>query len=143
MRSRMAAATAPAPTRAASPTVLIVALPADPCRASTRERVMSSTLSSTIEAGARVIIHCHGPYTTAPPSHTAWRRRQLAAYDAGTSPTPYTLPGDDEIRASLEENQLRLAAERGIGHTLFSPRASAMGHHLGDLKVSRAWAEAN
>jgi 4-oxalmesaconate hydratase len=90
-----------------------------------------------------VIIDCHGHYTTAPASHTTWRERQLEAYAAGTRPEAYRLPDDDAIRSSLEDNQLRLAGERGIDRTVFSPRASAMGHHQGDLAVSRAWAEAS
>ncbi len=34
---------------------------------------------------------------------------------------------------------MRLLAERGADMTLFSPRASAMAHHLGDESVSVAW----
>jgi 4-oxalmesaconate hydratase len=90
-----------------------------------------------------VIIDCHGHYTTAPVSHTSWRKRQLEAFAAGVRPEPYQLPADDDIRASLRDHQLRLTAERGVGRTIFSPRASAMSHHQGDLAVSRAWAEAN
>jgi 4-oxalmesaconate hydratase len=90
-----------------------------------------------------VIIDCHGHYTTAPASHTSWRARQLEAYAAGIRPEPYRLPPDDDIRESLREHQLRRARERGIDRTIFSPRASAMSQHLGDLAVSQAWAEAN
>ena len=43
---------------------------------------------------------------------------------------------DDEIRESLEENQIRLQKERGTDVTIFSPRASGMGHHVGDESVS-------
>ena len=39
---------------------------------------------------------------------------------------------DDEIRESLEQNQIRLQKERGTDVTIFSPRASGMGHHVGD-----------
>jgi 4-oxalmesaconate hydratase len=81
-----------------------------------------------------VIIDCHGHYTTAPAAHTAWRQ----AGQAG----PYPAIADDEIRESLEGNQLRLMDERGIDLTLFSPRASAMGHHVGDEAYSKAWAAA-
>ncbi|HEX3931050.1 MAG TPA: amidohydrolase family protein [Nocardioides sp.] len=90
-----------------------------------------------------MIIDCHGHYTTAPAVHRSWRERQLGAYAAGVHPDPYRLPSDDDIAESLRDHQLRLAAQRGIDRTLFSPRASAMGHHRGDLAVSRAWAEAN
>ncbi|HEU4780577.1 MAG TPA: amidohydrolase family protein, partial [Steroidobacteraceae bacterium] len=49
---------------------------------------------------------------------------------------------DDAIRESIETNQLRLQRERGADLTLFSPRASAMGHHVGDEAVSMAWTRA-
>ncbi len=90
-----------------------------------------------------MIIDCHGHYTTAPASHTSWRERQLEAFAAGVRAEAYRLPTDDDIRASLQDHQLRLAGQRGIDLTIFSPRASAMAHHRGDLAVSRAWAEAN
>ena len=48
---------------------------------------------------------------------------------------------DDEIRASLDGAQVRLQHERGIDLTLFSPRASWMGHHLGNVHTSRFWTE--
>jgi 4-oxalmesaconate hydratase len=86
-----------------------------------------------------VIIDCHGHYTTAPAAHTAWREAQLAAFHDGTPPPAYPRIDDDEIRESLQGSQLRLMDERGIDLTIFSPRASAMGHHLGDAAVSEAW----
>ena len=42
---------------------------------------------------------------------------------------------DDELRESIESNQLRLMKERGIDLTIFSPRASFMAHHIGDFEV--------
>jgi 4-oxalmesaconate hydratase len=81
-----------------------------------------------------MIIDCHGHYTTVPAAHTAWRERQRAG-DAG----PYPSISDDEIRESLLDNQLRLMDERGIDLTIFSPRASAMAHHVGDERVSAEW----
>jgi 4-oxalmesaconate hydratase len=89
-----------------------------------------------------MIIDCHGHYTTAPAAHTAWREAQQAAYRAGERPPPYPRIDDDEIRASVEGSQLRLMSERGVDLTIFSPRASAMGHHFGDEAVSAAWARA-
>lgn len=86
-----------------------------------------------------VIIDCHGHYTTAPKQHDIWREAQLAAFDAGGSAPSYPDISDDEIRESLEVNQLRLLAERGTDVTVFSPRASMMGHHLGDAAVSLDW----
>ncbi|MET8148545.1 amidohydrolase family protein [Actinoplanes sp. NPDC049668] len=89
-----------------------------------------------------MIIDCHGHYTTAPSAHTSWREAQQAAHLAGRRPPPYPRISDDELRASVEDSQLRLMNERGIDLTVFSPRASAMGHHFGDEAVSDAWARA-
>jgi 4-oxalmesaconate hydratase len=88
-----------------------------------------------------VIIDCHGHYTTAPESFTSWREAQRAAFDAGEQPPPSPAVSDDQIRESIEGSQLRLMRERGIDLTVFSPRASAMGHHIGDEGVSARWAE--
>ncbi|MGK5740158.1 amidohydrolase family protein [Micromonospora sp. URMC 103] len=88
-----------------------------------------------------MIIDCHGHYTTAPQAHTSWREAQQAAFRAGEEPPAYPAISDDEIRETIEGSQLRLMAERGIDLTIFSPRASAMGHHIGDEAVSSRWAE--
>jgi 4-oxalmesaconate hydratase len=89
-----------------------------------------------------VIVDCHGHYTTAPEAHSGWRQAQLAEFEAGRAAPPYPRVSDDQVRESLEANQLRLQRERGIDVTLLSPRASAMGHHLGDGHVSAAWTRA-
>jgi 4-oxalmesaconate hydratase len=89
-----------------------------------------------------MIIDCHGHYTTAPPQHDAWRKGQLAAFAEGRPAPAYPKISDDEIRESIEQNQLRLLRERGADMTIFSPRASAMAHHLGDERVSGEWARA-
>ncbi len=86
-----------------------------------------------------MIIDCHGHYTTAPPQHDAWRDAQKAAFKAGETPPPYPAISDDEIRETIEKNQLRLLKERGADMTIFSPRASTMAHHVGDEAVSRQW----
>jgi 4-oxalmesaconate hydratase len=88
-----------------------------------------------------MIIDCHGHYTTAPAAHNSWREAQQAAFRAGRKPPPYPGISDDEIRESIEGSQLRLMADRGVDLTVFSPRASAMGHHFGDEAVSTAWAQ--
>ena len=88
-----------------------------------------------------MIIDCHGHYTTAPAAHTAWRDAQLAAFEAGQAAPRYPAISDDEIREIVETSQLRLMSERGIDMTVFSPRASAMGHHIGDEGVSARWAQ--
>ncbi|MFC5140410.1 amidohydrolase family protein [Actinomycetospora rhizophila] len=90
-----------------------------------------------------MIIDCHGHYTTSPADHTAWREAQTAAFDAGDPAPRYPEIPDDAIRESVEGSQLRLMAERGVDLTIFSPRASAMGHHRGDEAVSTAWARAS
>lgn len=87
-----------------------------------------------------LVIDCHGHYTTAPEAHNAWREAQVAAFKAGTAPPPYPDISDDDIRATIEKNQLRLIRERGADLTIFSPRASAMAHHVGDEAVSIEWA---
>ncbi|MFQ1002929.1 amidohydrolase family protein [Modestobacter sp. SSW1-42] len=86
-----------------------------------------------------MIIDCHGHYTTAPAAHTAWREAQVAAWEAGDDTPAYPRISDDEIRETIEGSQLRLMDERGIDVTLFSPRASAMAHHVGDSAVSQEW----
>lgn len=87
-----------------------------------------------------LVIDCHGHYTTAPPQHDAWRDAQKAAFKSGETPPPYPEISDDEIRETIELNQLRLLKERGADLTIFSPRASTMAHHVGDEAVSVAWA---
>jgi 4-oxalmesaconate hydratase len=75
-----------------------------------------------------------------PKAHDQWREDQKAAFKAGTTPPPYPEISDDEIRETIETNQLKLIKERGADLTIFSPRASAMSHHIGDQEVSAEWA---
>jgi 4-oxalmesaconate hydratase len=89
-----------------------------------------------------MIIDCHGHYTTAPGPHNTWRDNQIAAFAAGQAPPPYPAISDDVIRESVEGAQIKLIKQRGADMTIFSPRASAMGHHEGDEKVSQAWTRA-
>jgi 4-oxalmesaconate hydratase len=90
-----------------------------------------------------VIIDCHGHYTTAPPAHKAFRDAQLAWLADPSLPEPsYPEIGDDELRESVESNQLRLLRERGGDLMIFSPQASSMEHHVPDPAVARAWARA-
>lgn len=91
-----------------------------------------------------MIIDCHGHYTTAPPQLGAYREAQLdllAHHPHRSLDKGDIRISDDELRDSLEPNQLRLQGERGIDLTLLSPRASWMGHHLGNVDTSRWWAE--
>lgn len=89
-----------------------------------------------------LIIDCHGHYTTAPEALATWRNKQIEGIKQ-----PSLMPrasdlviSDDDIRESIETNQLRLMNERGSDLTLFSPRASFMAHHIGDFNVSATWA---
>ncbi|GAA4343100.1 amidohydrolase family protein [Microbacterium rhizosphaerae] len=89
-----------------------------------------------------MIIDIHGHYTTAPAQLGAWRDLQVAfAEGRGDAPDPATLRiSDDDIRETIEANQLKLMNDRGSDLTVFSPRASFMAHHIGDLAVSETWA---
>jgi len=89
-----------------------------------------------------LIIDCHGHYTTAPPALARWREQQIAGIaDPALMPKASLLHiSDDELRESIETNQLRLMRERGADLTIFSPRASFMAHHIGDFQVSATWA---
>jgi 4-oxalmesaconate hydratase len=86
------------------------------------------------------IIDCHGHYTVLPKGHDAWREAQKAAFEAGEAAPPYPDISDDEIRETIESNQLRLIRERGADMTIFSPRASAMAPHVGDAAMAKEWA---
>lgn len=89
-----------------------------------------------------MIIDCHGHYTTAPKQLGTYRDQQKA--DLAKDPMHRHVKGeiditDDEIRESLHGAQLKLQDERGTDVTLFSPRASWMGHHLGNESTSATW----
>jgi len=88
-----------------------------------------------------MIIDCHGHYTTAPKALEDWRNRQIAGItDPAAMPKASELKiSDDQLRESIETNQLRLMRERGSDLTIFSPRASFMAHHIGDFNVSATW----
>jgi 4-oxalmesaconate hydratase len=90
-----------------------------------------------------MVIDCHGHYTTAPKALQVYRDAQIAAL---TNPSRARSKGtlsisDDEIRESLENAQLRFQRERGTDVTIFSPRASAMAHHIGDGITSLHWSQ--
>ena len=89
-----------------------------------------------------MIIDCHGHYTTAPRALEEWRKRQiasLAAPESGPKASELRI-SDDELRESIETNQLKFMRERGSDLTVFSPRASFMAHHIGDFNTSATWA---
>ncbi len=89
-----------------------------------------------------MIIDCHGHYTTAPKALEDWRNRQIAGIrNPAAMPRASELKiSDDELRESVETNQLSKMKERGSDLTIFSPRASFMAHHIGDFNISSAWA---
>src|SRR5690606_34846061 len=91
---------------------------------------------------ARMIIDIHGHYTTAPKALEDWRNRQVAGLkDPSVAPKAAELKiSDDDIRESIEKNQLAKMKERGSDLTVFSPRASFMAHHIGNFETSATWA---
>jgi 4-oxalmesaconate hydratase len=88
-----------------------------------------------------MIIDAHGHYTTVPAGMRVFRALQIS--NMGRPSKGAVNISDDEIRASLENGQVKLLDERGIDVMLFSPMASAMGHHFGSPLVSRHWTEVN
>jgi 4-oxalmesaconate hydratase len=90
-----------------------------------------------------MIIDCHGHYTTAPKALQAYRDAQIDGLkDLSRPRTKGRVDiSDDDIRESLESAQLKLQRERGSDVTIFSPRASAMAHHIGDATTSLHWSQ--
>src|SRR5437868_10263303 len=86
-----------------------------------------------------MIVDIHGHYTTYPPGVEAYRGAQIAQMSAPSKGKMSVT--DDEIRHSIESGQLKVQRERGTDLTLFSPRASWMGHHFGNALISRYWIE--
>ncbi len=95
------------------------------------------------EVSRIMIIDCHGHYTTAPKELQIYRENQIAGL---SDPSRAASKGiirisDDQIRESLEKAQLKFQRERGTDVTIFSPRASAMAHHIGDQTTSLHWSQ--
>jgi 4-oxalmesaconate hydratase len=91
-----------------------------------------------------MIIDCHGHYTTAPRALRDYREQQIAALDNPAKPqlAPNLNVSDDEIRDTIEKNQLRIQRERGVDMTVFSPQAGGMAHHIGNETTSKHWTQA-
>jgi 4-oxalmesaconate hydratase len=87
-----------------------------------------------------MVIDCHGHYTTAPKELQAFRDSQIAALNDPSQARPKTLATltDDQLRESVQP-QLKFQNDRGTDVTIFSPRASAMAHHIGDAETSLDW----
>jgi len=96
------------------------------------------------DSSARItVIDCHGNYTTSPKALEEFRQKQLIAAlkDPSQAPARAMLNfTDDQMRESVQP-QLKLQRERGTDMTIFSPRASGMGHHLGNAATSAEWSE--
>lgn len=91
-----------------------------------------------------MIIDIHGHYTTAPKALEDYRKRQIAALADPAQPpleVDYTI-SDDEIRESIQRNQLPIQKKRGVDLTIFSPRAGGMAHHYGNATTSKHWTQA-
>ena len=89
-----------------------------------------------------MIIDCHGHYTTAPRELEAYRQGQINGLKDPSQRSSGALKiTDDQIRESLENAQLKMQRERGIDLTIFSPRAVAMGHHIGNATTSLQWSQ--
>jgi 4-oxalmesaconate hydratase len=89
-----------------------------------------------------MVIDCHGHYTTAPKELQAFRDLQIAALkDAAAAPPALAAIADDQLRESVQP-QLKFQTDRGTDVTIFSPRASAMAHHIGGANTSLAWTRA-
>ena len=91
-----------------------------------------------------MIIDIHGHYTTAPAEQQRFRADQLAGLEDPSLPPPeHPRITDDEIRETIELNQLRILRERGGDLMLFSPKASGMEHHVSDQATASEWARAS
>ena len=89
-----------------------------------------------------MVIDCHGHYTTAPSELQAFRDLQIAALKDASAPAPALAAiTDEQLRASVQP-QLKFQTDRGTDVTIFSPRASAMAHHIGGADTSLAWTRA-
>ena len=86
-----------------------------------------------------MIIDAHTHYTTAPLQLLAYRGRQIT--DLGKPVKAKLQISDEQLERSME-GQFKRMKESGIDRLLFSPQASAMGHHFGPPLVSRYWTEA-
>ena len=89
-----------------------------------------------------MIFDCNGQYRTPPKDLEEWRMLQMAILNTpelGPKVSELSI-SDDELRESIEKNQLAKMSERGSDLTIFSPRASFMAHHIGDFNVSSTWA---
>ena len=88
-----------------------------------------------------MIIDVHGHFTTLPAEVAQFREAQIEHFDRTGQAPELALPqvSDDDVRQALQNNQVRVMAERGVDLTIFSPRASAMDHHRGNEMTNVIW----
>jgi 4-oxalmesaconate hydratase len=85
-----------------------------------------------------MVIDCHGHYTTVPREIQAFRDTQITGQSSTDAAQSIDI-SNDQIRESVQL-QIAFQAARGTDLTIFSPRASAMGHHVGDAAANLQWA---
>src|SRR5207247_7863333 len=98
---------------------------------------MKHRVGDNQDEGEDMVIDCHGHYTTVPREAQAFREAQIAGL---SEPAQLNDISDDRLRESVQP-QLAFQASRGTDLTIFSPRASAMGHHAGDAAANARWAQ--
>ena len=87
-----------------------------------------------------MIIDIHGHYTTEPKALHDFRAAQLAGLeDRARAPASSDLGISDADLVASVQPQLKFQRERGSDLTIFSPRASGMGHHVGNEAIGREW----
>ena len=86
-----------------------------------------------------MIIDAHAHYTTAPAKLQSFRARQIVNQ---ARPGAANLNISDEELEQSMRGQFKRMDDTGIDRLLFSPQASAMGHHFGSELISRYWSEA-
>jgi 4-oxalmesaconate hydratase len=86
-----------------------------------------------------MIIDIHGHYTTEPAAMHQFRDKQIAGLlDPARKPGALPQFSDEELAASVQP-QLDFQKARGTDLTIFSARASGMGHHVGPEAVGKVW----
>ena len=89
-----------------------------------------------------MIIDIHGHYTTEPQALHTFRDKQLAGLaEASRMPKDANLGLTDEQLLQSVQPQLKMQRDRGSDLTIFSPRASGMGHHVGTEAIGKVWCQ--
>ena len=89
-----------------------------------------------------MIIDIHGHYTTEPQALHTFRDKQLAGLaESSRMPKGTDLGLTDEQLVQSVQPQLKMQRDRGSDLTIFSPRASGMGHHVGTEAIGKVWCQ--